>query len=383
MDKSTESPAQGPDRLLRLLMAQTPDTGVILHDLDRRIRHWLGASETILGFSAEEMTGQLVDVLFTEEDRQRGIPQLESDNAMRSPRSEDDRWHVRKDGSRVFLSGSAVALRDDGGEPVAIAKVFRDLTDRRAYVEALEHRLDDRERDRISKEVSLASLAHELRNPLAPLRHATQMIRLLCKEEVVRQPLAIVDRQMAALQRLVDDLVDAGRVATGHLTLQVEPLELNSLVSDVAAAAQADFDDKAIELIVIVPSAPIWVEADRTRIQQVLQNLLSNAMRYTPAGGRVWIKNTVEPKQAVVRVEDTGVGLDAESLPYIFNLFTRGPQAEALAPTGLGIGLSVVKHIVEQHAGALDVRSDGVGKGAEFSVRLPLEPRLRPDMAGA
>jgi PAS domain S-box-containing protein len=373
-------PESVPDRdhLLRLLMAQTPDTGVILLDLDRRVLHWLGASERIFGLSSADMTGQLIDGLFTPEDRQLGIPQLETDNAVQSRRSEDERWHLRKDGSRIFLSGSTVALRDRDGEPVAIAKVFRDFTDRRSYVETLEHRLDERRRERAFKEVSLAALAHELRNPLGPLRHAMQMIRLACDDDVVHRPLAIVDRQMAALQRLVEDLVDAGRVATGQLTLRMEPVELNSLVAEVGAASKAEFEDKGIELIVLAPSAPITVEVDGTRLQQVLHNLLSNALRYTPRGGRVWIKNTVEPTHAVIRVQDTGVGLDAGSLPYIFDLFTRGPEAATLAPAGLGIGLSVVKQIVEQHGGALDVRSDGVGQGAEFSVRLPLEQRYPP-----
>jgi two-component system CheB/CheR fusion protein len=366
-----QTPGGSAPRLLELFVHQTPDLGIIFLDLDRRVRHWLGASEQIFGYSSSEIVGQVGDVLFTEEDRKRGLPELEIDEALRAPRAEDDRWHVRKNGSRVFISGSAIALRDEHGSPLMVAKVLRDHTDRRAYVETLEHRLDERDRARAYKEVSVAALAHELRNPLAPLKHAMQLVRMACKEPSVEQPLAIIDRQMAALQRLVDDLVEAGRVAAGRLALNLASFDLNEMLAEAAAAMRPEFERRGIDFTVITPNTPILVEADKLRLQQVTTNLLSNAARYTPRGGRVWLKSTVESNLAVFRVQDTGVGLDKETLPFIFNLFTRGPQAETLAPSGMGIGLSIVKHIVEQHHGALDVRSEGVGMGAEFSVHLP------------
>ena len=374
------TPANLPVELLALFVEQTPDLGFIFLDLDRKIRHWLGASAQIFGYSAAEIVGRSGDILFTEEELERGIPELEMDEALRTPRAEDDRWHLRKDGTRVFISGSAIALRDERGEPFLVVKVIRDHTDRRSYVETLEHRLDDRERARAFKEVSVAALAHELRNPLAPLAHAMQLVRMVCKGPAVEQPLAIIDRQMAALQRLVDDLVAAGRVTTGRLALKLDTFDLNEFLHETAEAMRSEFQTRGIDLTVITPPSPISIEADRLRLQQALTNLLTNAARYTPRGGKAWLKSTVEANLAVFRVQDTGVGLDKESLPYIFDLFTRGPGADGLAPSGMGVGLSVVKHIIEQHSGALDVRSEGIGKGAEFSVHLPFTQKApRPD----
>jgi two-component system CheB/CheR fusion protein len=371
------APGRSQDDWLRLFVQQTPDVGLILLDLERRITHWMGAANVIFGYAEEEVLGQSADLLFCEEDRQRGMPQLEMDEALRSPRAEDDRWHVRQDGTRLWISGSMIALRDEQGRPIALLKVVRDLTDRRTYVETLEHRLADRDRGKALRDVSVAALAHELRNPLGPLAHAVRMIRMTCDTDAVVQPLKIIDRQMAALKRLVDDLLDAGRVAVGTLQMNLEALDLNALLQDLHDALEPAFEEHGLSLHLIVPPTPICVEADRVRLEQALGNLLHNAMRYTPAGGDVWLKGTVEGNLAVMRVQDTGVGLSADTLPYIFDLFTRGSQAEQMAPSGMGVGLSVVKHIVQQHQGAIEVRSEGVGKGAEFSIRLPFAQPAR------
>lgn len=363
------------EQLLEMLLRQTPDHAVVLIGLDGRIEHWLGASERIFGYGAAEMEGQSAEVLFTEEDRQRGLPALELEEALRSPRADDDRWHVRRDGTRIWVSGSVIVLRDEQGRVVCYAKVVRDLTDRRAYVETLENRLQDLANVKAYKEVAVTTLAHELRNPLAPLYNAVQLIRLTPGMEAIAHPLRIIDRQLEALRRLVDDLADAGRIATGKLRLQLERVDLAVLLEEVADGMRAEFAARHLTLELIVPSVPIHLELDRGRFQQALTNLLTNALRYTPAGGTVWVKATVEPNLVVVRVRDTGIGLSAETLPFIFNLFTRSPSAEVLAPGGMGIGLALVKQIVELHGGSLDVRSEGAGKGSVFSMRLPLEQR--------
>jgi PAS domain S-box-containing protein len=364
-----------PEQIIRDLFQQTPDSGLIVLSLDGRIQYWIGACRLIFGYTAEEAIGQPGDILFTEDDRRRGIPALEFDEAIRAPRAEDDRWHVRKDGTRVWISGSAFALRDEAKAPYAIAKLVRDHTDRRSYVETLEHRLSEQHKASAFKEVSVAALAHELRNPLAPLANAVHLIRIAApKTAQLNAPLAIIERQMAALQRLVSDLLDAGRVATGKMNIQLQPgVELNSLLRLLADGMRHEFDHKKINLELVLPPSLVTLEADPDRLAQAVTNLLTNALRYTNGGGTVWLKSTVEENLAVIRVQDTGVGLSAEVMPYVFKLFTRGPDAEKLEPHGMGVGLSVVKEIVSLHHGTLDVRSEGVGKGTEFSIRLPFK----------
>ncbi|WP_119157138.1 PAS domain-containing sensor histidine kinase [Caldimonas tepidiphila] len=366
------------DRLLELWLRQTQDHALILMDLDGRVRHWLGAAERIFGYTATEMIGQGGDILFTEEDRQRGLPVLELQEALHSPRADDDRWHVRRDGTRIWVSGSAVALRDAHGQAIGFAKVVRDHTDKRTYVETLENRLRELANAKAYKEVAVTTLAHELRNPLAPLFNAVQLIRLTpACTEAIAHPLKIIERQLDALRRLVDDLADAGRAATGKLRLHPERIDLGVLLDDLASGLRPQFEARGLALHLLVPPAPILVELDRGRFQQAVTNLLTNALRYTPSGGQVWLKATVEASQVVVRVLDTGVGLAPETLPHIFELFTRAPSAESLEPDGMGIGLALVKQIAELHGGSVEVRSEGPGKGSEFSLRLPLEqPRV-------
>jgi PAS domain S-box-containing protein len=371
-------------RIFGDILDQTPDTGLIVMDPSGRIVQWLGAARLIFGYTADEAVGQHGEILFTLEDRQRGMVELELQEALRTPRAEDDRWHLRKDGARVWISGSAIGLRDSAGQPYAVAKIVRDFTDRRIYVEALEQRLVERERVSAYKEVSVATLAHELRNPLDPLSNAVRMIRMAApSRQSLDVPIAIIERQIATLSRLVEDLLDAGRVSAGTMRLQMTPdVELNALLAGLAEGLRPQFEGRRITLEFLSPEAPIHVEADCERLSQAITNLLTNAMKYTPAGGTVWLKSTVEEKRAVVRVQDTGVGLSADVLPCLFKLFTRGHEAAKMAPEGMGIGLSVVKQIVALHNGTLDVRSEGVGKGAEFSLHLPFR-QPQPVEAGS
>ncbi|NML17441.1 PAS domain-containing sensor histidine kinase [Azohydromonas caseinilytica] len=367
-------------RVLDRWLHQNADHAVIVIGLDGRIQQWLGACERLFGYSAAQAVGQPGAVLFTEEDRQRGLPELELQEALHSPRSEDDRWHVRRDGSRVYVIGSAVAVRDEHGQPMGFVKMLLDRTDKRSYLEALENRLREQANTKAYKEVAVTTLAHELRNPLAPLSNAVQLIRLTPGAQNIELPLGIIERQLDALRRLVDDLSDAGRVSSHKMSLHREQTDLAALLRELASGMSSEFQGRQLTLTVLLPPTPILLELDRGRLQQAVMNLLSNALRYTPAGGQVWLKGTVEVDHAVIRVSDTGIGLAPETLPHIFELFTRAPSAESLAPSGMGIGLALVKQIAELHGGAVEVRSDGPGKGCEFSLRLPSHRhRLGPD----
>jgi signal transduction histidine kinase len=216
-------------------------------------------------------------------------------------------------------------------------------------------------------------LSHELRNPLAPIRNAV---------EVLKQPNItpfhvdwardIIDRQLRQLTRLVDDLLDITRLTCGKVTLRRQCLELTTPVLQAIEASRLLIEAGQHELCVQLPSRPLWVEADFARLTQVFSNLLDNAAKYTSEGGIIRLRVEEEGESGVVRVQDNGMGISASSLPHIFDLFTQEPRSLDRAQGGLGIGLSLVKRLVEMHGGEVEAYSAGIGAGSEFVVRLPL-----------
>ena len=360
------------ERLLALWSAQVRDYAVLLLDPDGRVVGSAGGLEEQLGFAAGELIGDSLARIFTAEDRALGLDRHELVVAATIGRGEDDRWHLRQDGTRVWISGVITALRDADGRLVGYAKAMRDRTDLRAQIETLERRIVALEHGDEQKNVFLATLAHELRNPLAPLANAAHLIRLAGGDDRMRYPLQVIDRQLALLKRLVDDMMDVTRIETGKLELQFAPLELQAVVRQAVELCRPQAAGKPVALEAVLPEVPIGIEADASRIEQIVVNLVHNAIKYTPAGGCIWVKLTVEVGTAVLRVQDTGIGVAPEMLPRIFELFTQETEARPQADGGLGIGLSLVKRLVEAHQGIVEVRSEGRDRGAEFTVRLPL-----------
>jgi two-component system CheB/CheR fusion protein len=267
-----------------------------------------------------------------------------------------------------------VELENGRGETAGFAKIMRDRTDLRMQIETLKNRLAATIEQQERKTVMLGTLAHELRNPLAPLTNAAQLIRLAgCDDTRLAYPLQIIERQISFFQRLIDDLLDVTRVSAGKLRLELKRFVLQDALNDALDTARPDAAARRQTLQGVLPQAPIEVEADRDRVVQIVVNLLGNAVRYTPSEGCVWLKATVEAAHAVLRVEDTGQGIPLELQPRIFDLFTQGTPSAGRAG-GLGIGLALVKELVAAHGGTVAVRSEGVGRGSEFTVRLPLAP---------
>jgi two-component system CheB/CheR fusion protein len=287
--------------------------------------------------------------------------------------AQDDRWHQRKDGSTFWGSGATFPIQDGSGRLLGFGKIVRDRTDLRTQFDTVKHRLRLEIEARRRQDLALATLAHELRNPLAPLRTATQVLqRLVPGDEAFQQPLKIIERQTAALQRLLDDLMDRVQLKTGKLRLAVQRSSLPQELELAMAAVQARAKAKGLEIKPVLPRFDIRLEIDRDRFQQIIVNLLDNAIKFMPLGGTVWVKADLSNGQAVVRIEDTGCGIAPEAQPWIFQLFTQGPHTPAGRTGGLGLGLALVKDLVELHSGTVSVRSEGLGKGSEFTVRLPL-----------
>lgn len=235
-----------------------------------------------------------------------------------------------------------------------------------------------READR-RKDEFLAMLAHELRNPLAPIRMAVRIVREDGAEEAtLARNHAIIERQVGHMARLLDDLLDVSRITRGMVRLDREPLDLGEVVQATVDACRTLFEDKTHQLFLSVPSEPLCVEGDHVRLEQVVVNLLTNAAKYTDPGGRIEVELLREGDDAVLCVRDTGRGIEPELLPHVFELFRQGERALDRSQGGLGIGLTLVKNLVELHAGRIEARSEGGNRGSEFIVRLPLVKVARP-----
>jgi two-component system CheB/CheR fusion protein len=364
--------------LLSLWLEQTLDQIVLLLDNDGLVTAALGSVERTFGYAPAELLGQPASLLFVPEDRALQLDVHELATAARLGRMEDDRWMLRKDGARIWVTGSVTPLVGAGGERLGFAKALRERTELRAEMETLRNRAAAGQAIEERNVVLLGALAHELRNPLAPLVTATELLRRLCDDERARLPLQIIDRQIAVLRRVVEDLMDTTRIETGKLELRPEPIELQGALRRVVEPRQDAARAGQIELVLSLPAPPITIEADATRFEQIFANLLNNALKYTPPGGRVSVSATVVGPEAVILVEDSGIGIAPDVLPRIFEMFAQDPGARSLAGGGLGIGLALVKRLVEAHGGSVQVQSGGRDRGSEFSVRLPLRQRREP-----
>ncbi|MDX2088771.1 MAG: ATP-binding protein, partial [Kofleriaceae bacterium] len=272
------------------------------------------------------------------------------------------------DGRSTFLYGSAVPLRDPSGAPRGAIGAFVDVTHLK-HAQAVMREADRR------KDEFLALLSHELRNPLAPIITAAQLMELR-GETVAAQEREVILRQARHLVRLVDDLLDVSRVTRGKVTLAARPIDLTWVIQMAVEATEPLFEQHQHRLTLDVATGGLPVIGDEVRLNQVLSNLLSNAARYTPAGGHIQVVAQREGTEVVVRVRDNGVGIDRVLLPNVFELFVQGERGPDRALGGLGLGLSLVRMFTELHGGSVDVASEGIGKGSEFTLRLPLSASI-------
>jgi PAS domain S-box-containing protein len=368
-------------RLLKLFTEQAKEHAIICMDPQGVVVAWLGAAEEILGYSAADAIGKDLAQIFTPEDQAKGFDKYELEVAAVDSRSEDDRWHVRKDGTRIWASGTVNAIRDRDGTLLGFVKIMRDRTDVQTRMETLEAQAAALRDSRERTHMFLRTLGHELRNPLGPVSNAAQIIDRLNTDPLIAGALQIISRQVAVLTRLTDDLMDISRLERGKLELSLRRSDLHSLLRDAAQSVGKAAAAKNLRLETILPEAPLFVNIDEDRFQQVVLNLLGNSIKYTPDGGSIWVKTAQEGNEIVVKVQDTGIGIAPDMVPRIFELFTQAPVATDMVPGGLGVGLAVVRQIIELHGGSVQARSAGVGKGSEFTVRIPAPPqrtKLRP-----
>ncbi len=276
---------------------------------------------------------------------------------------------LRPDGAVRWMAGKGQVFTDDRGRAARMMGLAMDVSDRKRLEDELRRRAGELADADRRKDEFLAMLAHELRNPLAPLSNALHLLeRGGADRDWLRQ---IAERQVRHLARLVDDLLDVSRITQGKISLRKERVPLSDVVTRALEMMRTPLDARGHQLTVSMPPRPVRLEADAARLAQVLGNLLSNAAKFTPAGGSIWL--TAEPLdgEVVIRVRDTGVGLAPELLPNVFDLFVQGDASLDRTRGGLGIGLTLVRRLVELHGGRVEARSPGIGQGSEFLVYLP------------
>jgi PAS domain S-box-containing protein len=374
-DYSNPATAAGEALFLRFVDT-VEDHAIFVMDPQGRIVYWNAGARRIMGFAASDVLGFTLPDIFTQEDCDAGIPQLELETALRVGRAADERWHVRKDGSRFWGLGVVTPVRAADGALLGFGKIVADRTDLKQLQDALQARNDALAHADELKNRFLATLAHELRNPQAVLANSAGVLRRHAASNAqLRSVAEMIERQVQQTQRLIEDLSDLARSTQGRIQLQLQPLDLREMARLAAEAVQPAMAERRHRLGTSIPDLPVPVEADADRIQQVMINLLTNAARYTPPGGRISLSVAAEGEVGVIRVQDTGAGIPTDKLAEIFELFTQVHPDNIASRAGMGIGLALARELVTLHGGTIQARSEGVGKGSEFIVRLPLKSK--------
>jgi PAS domain S-box-containing protein len=341
--------------------------GVFDLDIVNDVLWWAPQTYDVFGVSPETFTPtreSVVDLVHPD-DRKRFVQGRLQALARREPFVQEYRC-VRGDGRIAWISHRGQAEYDAAGRAVRSFGVALDVTERKLAEQAL-HEADRR------KDSFIATLAHELRNPLAPIRNAVQVLRngghddprvVWCSE--------VISRQVTQMARLLEDLLDVSRLTRGRFALRRERLALPAVVEHALEIAQPRIEEYGHSLSVSLPTVPLHVDGDMTRLAQVFSNLLINAAKYTPAGGRLDLTMEATGEEVEVRVSDNGIGISAEQMPHLFEMFTQGDSLTDRAQGGMGIGLSLARGLVEMHGGRISAHSAGPGQGSEFVVRLPL-----------
>jgi PAS domain S-box-containing protein len=484
----SEGPLGGVEDQYRLLLDCVTEYAVFLLDPEGRVARWNAGAERLLGYTEAEILGRPASLFFTPEDVATGEPENELRTAAESGRATDDRWQVRKDGTRLWVSGVTAALKDEQGTLRGYGKVLRDRTEQRRAEEALRsserryralvenawegvtlvaadgailettpitfqglgyareeylgrnafellhpedaagvrtllgqllakptervtgryrlrhkdgswrwveavgvnllaepsvgavvvnHRdITERVESERRKDDWLGMLAHELRGPLHPVSNAVQVLILKGETDPETQRAReVIARQTQHLAHIVDDLLEVTRLLRGQIRLRRKRLDLVRLVRTVVEDHRTALEEAGMTLVVDVPETPAWVLGDATRLTQVLVNLLDNAAKFRDGGNRVEVRLQADPNRAqlVLAVRDRGIGIEPQLLPVLFDAFAQADRSLHRQRGGLGLGLSLVKGLVELHGGEARAASAGPGHGAEFTVLLPLE----------
>lgn len=352
------------EQRLRLLIESVRDYAIFMLSPTGIIESWNRGAQLIKGYTAQAVIGRHFSLFYRAEDVQAGLPAAQLVTALAQGRVEVNGWRVRRDGS-VFWANVVISPVYDAAKQLrGFAKVTRDMTEHR--------RLHELESSTKRMSEVLATVAHELRNPMAPIRNAVTLLqREPSPSTMVRSSRDMIDKQLSQMTRLVDDLLDVGRLTTGKISFKAENVSYDQVVARSIEAVKPFMDARRHQLTVDMPESGIRLRGDATKLSQVLQNLLTNAAKYTPEGGLIELKVRQQGKQLLTSVRDNGTGLSSQAIEQIFELFSQGDAEPDAKESGLGIGLTLARSLVEMHGGSLAASSAGLGQGSTFSFFLP------------
>jgi PAS domain S-box-containing protein len=382
MDDSDNDVPRHSDQLVRLLLDCALEHAVFLLDCNGRVTWWSKGAERVFALTREQAIGMPLATIFTPVDERSGLPNLEQAIASADAISEDDRWHLRANGSRFWASGALITLRGAEGEVLGFGKILRDRTDVKEQMTLLQSQLDAIQHADAAKAQVIAKVTHELRNLFAGIGAGLRLMRSNDSDKPRQEHvIELMQQQLQVVSSLTDELLEVQRVKAGKVTLAIEPTVVQQVLHNVLDHLRPHLESKSQVLQLLAPSTPLVIAADPLRLFQVFTNLIENAIKYTPPEGRIWVKATFDDRDAIIHVEDRGKGIAPEMLPRIFDMFTQvDPDASG---GGLGIGLALVKELVQLHGGSVQAVSLGLGMGSEFTVRLPLQnPEPAHESAG-
>jgi PAS domain S-box-containing protein len=362
-DVSQRKGAEEAQAFLAAIVASSDDA-IVSKTLDGVIRSWNVGAERLFGYTAKEAIGRPITLIIPEElldQEQEILARIRSGERI----DHFETVRVSKQGKRINISLTVSPIRDAGGRIIGASKIARDITDRKRTAEAL------RESDR-RKDEFIALLAHELRNPLAALRNGLHVIRLASHDiNCVAKTREMMERQLRHMVRLIDDLLDISRISRSKMELRRTRLLLADVLKSAVEVARPQIEAAGHELSISLPSSPIYLDADLTRLVQVFGNLLGNSAKYSEPKGRIWLTAERSGSEVIISVKDNGIGIPPQQINNIFDMFSQVGRSIERSSGGLGIGLALVKGLVEMHGGSVAAESPGVGKGSAFTVRLP------------
>jgi PAS domain S-box-containing protein len=379
------------DKFFRRIVESETDHAVIGIDLEGRILSWNAGAEKIFGHTKEGVVGKPFSILFPPEDRQSGAPERELETARTRGSAGDFRWQMKKDGSLFWASGFVNPLSDEAGNLIGYVKVMHDATEKKLAEERLKESLAREQEARgeaecanRSKDEFVTLISHELRSPLNAILGWTRVLRSGRRDEqILDRGLEVIERSARMQTQLVEDLMDTARAASGKLKLEVRPTDLAEVIEKAEEVVRPTAEAKGISLDIRLDRSVGQITGDPDRLQQVIWNLLSNAIKFTKEGGRVEVSLERVDPYIQITVRDTGQGIRPEFLPYVFVRHRQTDVFGGRRAGGLGLGLTLVRQLVEMHGGSVEAESEGEGKGATFTVRLPVRAVYTAETEGA
>jgi PAS domain S-box-containing protein len=374
--RASEEALRASEERFRLIVHSVRDYGIFMLNPDGRVASWNTGAERINGYTAEEIIGRHFEIFYPQEDLDAGKPARELVIAAREGRFEEEGWRIRKDGARFWASVVITALRLDDGTLAGFGKVTRDLTERRILQEkALEdaRRIASAEAANRAKSEFLAAMSHELRTPLNAIGGYAELLAMGLRGPVTADQASDLDRIRRSQQHLlaiINDLLNYSRLEAGQVSFDIGPVPVGETVNAVVALMLPQAEGKSLELVAEECPASFVLRADRTKVDQILLNLVSNAVKFTPAGGRIVVRCAESDRQLYVDVEDNGIGIPSEKLEAIFEPFVQVGRSLSNPAEGTGLGLAISRDLARAMGGDLTVRSRP-HVGSTFSLSLP------------